>query len=88
MWLPNSAWGHGFFCTPLGSRNPCPAHAVLALAQGSVFHNCKPALLEYYNPISDGTQICPGPALVDLKDLVPSPKGFCHPAGRGSGSRE
>lgn len=70
--------GDGAAPAALGSHGPCPASATLALAQGSVFHNCQPALPERCELISDGTQSCPGPALVDLKDLVPSPQGFCH----------
>lgn len=70
--------GDGAAPAALGSHGPCPASAALALAQGSVFHNCQPALPERCELISDGTQSCPGPALVDLKDLVPSPQGFCH----------
>lgn len=39
-------------------------------------------------PISDGTQICPGPALVDLKDLVPSHQAPAIPraVAEGAGS--
>lgn len=81
--------GTGLLLHPLGSRNLCPANAVhkrkLTLAQGSVFHNCRQALPEHDNLISDGTQIHPGPNLVDVKDQVPSPRGFCRPTGCGPG---
>lgn len=81
--------GTGLLLPALGSRNLCPANAVrkrkLTLAQGSVFHNCRQALPEHDNLISDGTQIHPGPNLVDVKDQVPSPRGFCRPTGCGLG---
>lgn len=48
----------------------------------------KPMLPELYNPISDGTQICPAPALGNIKDSVPSLQGFCCATGSGLGSRE
>lgn len=60
-----------------------------SLWHGTVFSiMSKPTLPEQYNPVSDGTQICPAPALAHLKDSVPSLQGFCHATGNGLGTRE
>lgn len=80
-------WRDGTSSSPLWGAGVRVQLMLCSLWHGTVFSiTSKPMLPEQYNAVSDGTQICPAPALGDLK--VPSLQGFCHATGSGVGSRE